>query len=73
MYRLPALLLMLGFFSAGCASQPNQVQQCFASALRDCHAAWSRVEGRNDRTILIGGSNQMSYCDAMARKGCRRH
>jgi hypothetical protein len=72
MARLPVFLLVLGGLAAGCASQPNQMQQCFASVLRDCHAAWSQVEGRNDRTILVGGANQMNYCDAMARRGCRR-
>jgi hypothetical protein len=71
MHGLPVFLVLLALAS-GCASQPNQMQQCFANALRDCHAAWSQIEGRNDRKILIGGANQMNYCDAMARRGCKR-
>jgi starvation-inducible outer membrane lipoprotein len=71
MSRLLALLLAAGLL-AGCASQPSQIQQCFASAVRDCHAAWSLIEGRNNRTILLEGADRFGYCDARARRGCSR-
>lgn len=71
MSRLLVALLAAALLT-GCASQPNRIQECFASALRDCHAAWSRVEGRNNRTILVEGADRFGYCDAAARRGCSR-
>jgi hypothetical protein len=56
--------------SAGCTSQPTIGQRCFAEALRDCHAAWSAAEGRNNRELLIRGADRFGYCHAAAKHRC---